>query len=283
VRPADEAESKTTPRRGAKAVELKVIPTERLAVDPDVQMEFAIEERRWRRMATNWNHEAVGILIVVPNGSGYYIVDGRHRYLGGSLVGVKTWRCDVHREATTPAEKAQLKLAYDRDRRHVGAFEHWSVRRIAGDPVVRDASEIIEAAGFLLGKQAPKRPNHYVGAVTSVERIYNELGRDKFQRVFELAKIWQGDPQSTSADWLMALGLLVRDDYDKALTAQAVAALEKVIPAALLRRARGEHIGSRGETKLIAYSTAVLLRKAARLKIRPAQKPAGGNRGKELR
>jgi hypothetical protein len=250
-------------------MELKIIESAKLQIDHDVQIEFAIEERRWRAMAANWNTDAVGVLIVVPDGNGgYSIIDGRHRFLAGNLIGLGKWRCDVHSDVATPAEKARLKLAFDRDRRRVTALEHFVVRRIAQEPAVLDIWAIVEEAGFHFGKTGRRNKPNNISAVTVVERIYVALGRDGLVRVCRLAAVWSGDALATSGDWLDALGLLVRDDYDLALAEGGLDRLRSVVPATTIRQARGDLAGGDTGGRAVAYAVATRLRKVARLRPR---------------
>lgn len=255
--------------------QLRIVPTKQLVIDPDVQLDFTLREHHWRAIALNWNPAAVGVLNVVPlDNDKYGIVDGRHRFLAGKSKGVAEWRVDVHLDVITRHQKAALKLNLDRDRRHVGALEHFMERVLAGHQDAVQIKQIAEDTGFTIGKSSgnPRQ----IESVTVLDMIYGLMGADGLRRTLCLNTKWIGEPKTNTRDWLSALGLLVRDGYDEVLTPANHKRLDDVVPAQLLRKAMGEAVltGMRpgagsGNFGAVSYMLASLLRKRARLRTRP--------------
>lgn len=283
--------------------QMRVIPTSQLFIDPDVQLAFTLEEKRWKAMAANWKPEKLGFLFTVPvlaqelpknmrNGTPddewlFSIVDGRHRFLAGKLKGITAWRTDVHEEVSYQdvAAKAHIKLGYDRDRRSVSSLEHFKVRVMALDEVAVDIEEIVTHCGFridYLGGRQRLEGSNIISATSALERYYNALGSDGFRRMIQLDTHWIGQPSSNGAPWLGALALLVRDGYDQALTPKAITKMKEIIPAVALRHANGvlarqglfAHGGAGGTHgfSTLSYETARYIRRKSGLRQRPVQR-----------
>jgi hypothetical protein len=258
---------------------MRVIPTGSLVIDPDVQLLFALSETRWRAMAANWRPERIGFLVVVPNGNGsFYVVEGRHRLKAGTLVGVKEWRCDVHDEidARDVRRKAELKLGFDRERRHVGTLEHFLIRLLAEDPVALTINRIVTDCGFDIGKTGGGVVNR-IAAVTRIEGLFKALGEDGFRRVMQLNTHWLDDPGAANARWIGALGILVRDDYDQRLTPTHIDRMRTIVPIIAIRAGTGAAVqkgaaalqGGSGTFSAVEYETATYIRKKLGMRSQP--------------
>lgn len=257
---------------------MRVLNWNQLFIDPDVQLEFAVKKSHWQKMAADWHPERAGFLIVVPavNG-GFSIIDGRHRFKGGTAAGVTEWRCDVHDEISYEdvEAKANLKLGFDYHRRRVTSMEHYIERLMAKDPVVIAIDEIITTYGFQIGAVGKKHSPRNISAVSALERSYEKLGPEKFRKAMRLATTWHDDPSSTNADWLNGLFVFVKDGYEERLTLTSLGRLQAAAPAVVIRRSAGEvtrrgatlHRGaSSGSFSPLAIEIAQSLRKIAKLK-----------------
>lgn len=259
---------------------LRIIDNEDLALDPDVQLMFALKPRQVAAIRADFNEDYAGVLIVVPaipNGAGgqgpkYWIIDGRHRWQAGQGL-VSRWRCDVHDYATTIEDKAKLKLANDRERRHVTPLEHYKIRLLAKDPTIMEIDEIVNEAGFSVGKLSANTNSHTIEAVIALEAVYRLGGPHTLRRALSLNTRWRDDPKANTADWIKAMGLLARDGYDEAMTPAAHKRLDAVVPAVEIRKARGlletQSPGVHTQWGELAYVLANLIRKRARLRTRP--------------
>lgn len=248
--------------------QMRLVPTEDLFIDPDVQLAFALEDRRWRAMAADWKQEKVGFLFTIPVRAGelpghlknghaddhwlFSIVEGRHRFLGGTnrlvrnvVTPITEWRVDVHDEVdySDVRAKALIKLGYDHDRRNVSALEHFKIRVMALDEVAVDIEAIVTKHDYQITKitgRARLDGSNAIGAVASLERLYNTLGPDGFERALRLnRRYWYKQPSAEASPWLGALGLLVRDGYDQAFSAKAEEKLQSIVPAVATRHCMG--------------------------------------------
>ncbi len=227
---------------------LRIIPVSELLVDPDVQLDFAYNDRWARNLSLTWDDRLVGVITVIPmNGGG----------LG-------------------PAEKARIKVGLDRERRHVKQIESFLLRLESGDPVATDIQDSAITHGFTIGKTGGGTHDTFE-CVGSLEAIYEKLRRPGLDRTFALCTLWKGDPKINTAPWIAALSLLVRDGYDDKMTPAAFARLKELVPAVVIRRARGavasgEAVAGYAGTMAIAYEAATQLRKVAKIRRLPAQK-----------
>lgn len=270
---------------------LRVLPSEALIPDPDVQIADTLEDKRVMAMTKSWNPDYATPLVVVPldgaNKGKYGIIDGRHRFLAGVASGVKEWRCDVHLQPLTVAEKARLKLAIDRDRRRVGALEHFQERLKMNDPDALKIAKIAGECGYEIGRTRSGKPYTRIEAIAGLESAYLILclyhGPDGLRRLLSLNREgWYDEPKTNNGNWIRALGLFVRDGYDQHLSPTATERLSEQIPAKLLRIAEGEVVaagsqlpsrgtntGTQASWGTVAFALASLMRRKAGLKRRP--------------
>lgn len=218
------------------------IPTGQLYIDEDVQLAFALSEKKWKTLASRWDEEKAGVLEVIASPRGFAIIEGRHRYLAGKSRSVRVWRCIVHDIDVDDRErKAALKLGFDRDRRNVSALEHFLIRVMAGDPVTTEMRELAEAVGFEIAKRSAKsQGSRTLECVGALENFYKTLGSAKFLRMLSLAALWIEDPAAYKADWLGGVGAFVRDDYDLRGGNWRDTIAVRVSPPVAVRHARSE-------------------------------------------
>lgn len=263
--------------------QMRVLHSDQLFIDPDVQLAFAVKESHWRKIAANWDDNRVGFLIVVPNGTGakFSICDGRHRFLGGSAKGVTTWRCDIHDEVAYEdiVAKARLKLGFDYDRRHVGSLEHFHIRVKARDPIAVAMNETIEACGFRVASNTgSSETSRRLSCVTALERYYLSLGADKFKRLMQLNTHWLDTVGANNGEWIGGLALLVRDGYDEAITPTVLPKLREIVPNLSRAHAKGKVVKQGGSLSTgsgekgfnaIHYEIAKYIRRKSGLRQRP--------------
>lgn len=269
---------------------LRIFRAEELMIDPDVQLAFALNESRWRAMAANFNRAGLGVLATVPcngdapKGKTQSIIDGRHRFLAALSIGIKEFRCDEHTEIDyhDVTAKAAVKQLFDAAR-HVGALERFLIRVKAKEPKATEISEVVTAAGFVIGSRAgSSADNRKLSCVVVIELLHKTLGPDGLRRTLQLNTHWRDDPSSAKGVWLQTLGLLVRDGYDEQLTPTQYATLKTLSPAQLLARAQSDVLkdgrgsiaagGSTAGFSALSYAAASALRRRLRLRTRPAKR-----------
>lgn len=261
---------------------LRVIPTDKLIPDPDVQLGFTFDKRKAERMLANWDDRFVGVLTVTPapDGEHYYVIGGRHRLWAGTRKGITEFRCDVHAGPLTRAEKAEIKMGEDFHRRNVRPVEHFLQLEMIGREREVSITRIAAEYGYSIGKLKNGGPYNVIESVVTLQRIWDQIGADGLRRTFALAKNWIEDKNGNSGMWLGALALLIRDGYDEVWTDSQAAVIREQVPSIVIRKARGDvgHLGANGNkntTSRIEYVIAARLRKAARMRVRPVGKVRG--------
>jgi hypothetical protein len=250
---------------------LKLINTDHLLVDPDIQIAHTLSGKQMGYLRNNWSEDYLQPLVVIPNeDETFNIIDGRHRFLVGVERGIKSWRCDVHDEVTTLQEKAALKLACDRHRRKVGPLEHFEERLMMNEEQAVQIAEIVFGAGWDIGKLKGGEPYKCIEAIVSLEIIATKIGLEGLERTMKLATTWMNQPKANSALFFRAIGILVRDGYDENLTPEQYQKLKDVIPAEVIAVAKGLTVGSyqggSGNWGALSYAIATQLKKKAGLR-----------------
>lgn len=221
--------------------EYRVIPVNRLMVDPDVQFAWALSPKLIVSIATRFDPRRLGVLTVFPLGD------------------------------STPSERAQVKLGIDYHRRKVKHTESFLIKVIGKDPTAVAIKRTAENAGWKIGNRRGQAPYDAIEATKMLENIEHALGLEGLARTLELAAIWLGDRDSNNNRWLESLSLLVSGGYDRSLTTAQQTALADIVPAQELRRAKGAvaGMGSKGYGygySAIAVACADNIRKTCRLR-----------------
>jgi hypothetical protein len=259
--------------------ELVVIESDRLEPDPDVQLSFAFNEKWQQWLYDNFDLTKVHVLVVVPAEPGraspgvtHWIIDGRHRFLAGIGRNVSKWRCDLHKGVVTPAQKAELKLSMDQDRRRPSSLEHFVERTIAEEPVAVAITQIVESKGFKVGKTGGRgTPWTNIEAVGRLEAIYAALGPEGLSRTLALNTTWYDEPKTNTTNWLGGLAAFVDADYDIDLSPDQYRRLKEMIPGKVVREALGEASyggGGRGARDFLSRLIAEKMRKTAKVRRR---------------
>lgn len=224
-------------------VALRVIPTDQLEPDPDVQLPHTFNERHARKLTQNFDLTKVGVLVVCTD------------------------------DMPVP-RKAALKLSYDRDRRSVSALEHFQEQVLQEDADALSIQRIVNEAGYRIGSGA-RKDALTIDAVVTLSRLHDQLGDEGLRRTMRLVSIWLGDPATNTGFWLSAMGLLVRDDFDAPMLNGKLKDVQALVPAVVLRQAKGRALSPTGGSHAtasgaVAYEIASMIRRRARLRKRPA-------------
>lgn len=230
---------------------IRVLPIGQLAIDPEVQLDYAYSDTRARKIAMAWDDAKCDALLVV---------------LAADKIPLQ--------------RKAELKLAADRERRRVDGCESFRDEVFMGVPRAISIDAVVRASGWKVAKGW--RPNYLNGA-RFLRTLHEQLGEDGLRRTLQLAAHWRGDPKANTSDWLGGCGLLVRDGYDDALTPRGYAKLREVVPVDFIRRAQGMSGGGESSPSASFNDTSVqlagLMRRAAGLRKRPLAPPLTGKAG----
>lgn len=232
---------------------LRVIPLRELQIDPDVQFDFGYSDIRARKYASEWSDRKCDPLIVVPIGN-----------------------------ALSVAIRAELKAASDTSRR-ISALEHFKRNVLQGQLQDTEIQRTADETKWSITSGKSSQEGQAIAAVSALRSIHMRLGVDGLRRTLGFAARWRGDRGATGGDWLVAIARLVRDDYDQAMTPRSWEATNEVVPAVLIRRARGKAEStttySGGNSRQLGGELQIILaqeiRKALKLRPKPVKRLPG--------
>lgn len=148
---------------------IRDISLDEIIIDPRVQRAEGVDQRRIDKMASNFDPDALGVLILSQRADGTLAcLDGMHRRTAAMQAG---WKQPVAARIFTGlslAQEAGLFLLYN-DKKDPSAISRFSARVLAGDEVAVDISNIVREYGWTIRQSAD------VGSLTAVdalERVY---------------------------------------------------------------------------------------------------------------
>lgn len=219
-----------------------IVRLDEIILDPELQFIDVYRDKAARDIAINWDPQACAPLVIIPIG------------------------------AMPLKRRAELKAKLDGSR-NVGAIEHFKQNLLIGHSEEVGIERVLKAYGYRVGWSTAQATD--ITSPKVLLRMYRILGPDGFARTLKLAVQWRGDARANNANWLSALGLLVRDHYDEKLTTnpKATEKLAEVVPSRILRQAEGDIESISSSTSVawgsIPYAAARRLRKAAGLRSLP--------------
>jgi hypothetical protein len=228
---------------------LRVLSVDELGLDPEIQIAETYKDSHARRLLASWNDRKCDPLLVVP---------------------VAT--------PLTIAQRADLKLGADGARRRVEIVEHFLEAVKRGDTRECAIQAVLDETGWGIGFSGGQVVGGFrISSIRALLTIEG-WGINELRRTLGLAVHWRGERGATSGDWLLALGLLIRDGYDEAFTPKTWERFSTLVPMVAMRRAQGLDSGTAargiGVVK-VHYLLAGLIRKHGGLRKRPAR-PAKG-------
>lgn len=222
---------------------LKTLTVTELYPDPDVQLDFAFDERAVKRMAAAWDERLVGVLAVVQAN-----------------------------EMSVP-DKAKMKLGRDRARRNVSRLEHFMIRLAAGEEQALEIEKIVKGAGWRLMKLRAGKPyDQGIEAVKTVEDVYSD-SPELLSKTLKLMTTWRGRVGCNSNWWVGGVAQFVKDGYAESLTPSMYERLGNLMPNVVTDNAVAESkyttgSGGGGYGSPVAFLIAEKLRSTAKLKRR---------------
>ena len=153
------------PKRRTRVMEVRA---EALKFDASYQR--AIIPARVKRLRTDMDLDAIGVITVSERDGELYVVDGQHRVRALVDEGLGEWKvkCNVYSDME-PEEEAGLFRTMN-DTRRIAAFDDFRAGLVERDPECVAIARICERAGLRVDQQAG--PGHVtcVGALRSIYR-----------------------------------------------------------------------------------------------------------------
>lgn len=240
------------------------VPVERLVVDSGYQR--GVDANHVARIVREYDPARFGVLEVSQRNGKFAVWDGQHRLQAAAELGLDKVPCLVHTNIT-PEREAELFVA-QRARKNIHSTEVFRARVFAGDPTAVEIDRVVREAGYKVAARSGKDAGQQfsIAGVRTLERLRK---RGVLQETLALLlDLWGGDPYSTDAALIEALGIII-DGYRERLDDDAKERLRRVAPTTLLRRADAPGMGGAGG-KQVALVTEI--RRAAGLRGRPASR-----------
>lgn len=148
---------------------IRGVPLDSVTVDPLVQRQEGVDQRRVNEMSAHFNADALGLLILSQRADGTLVcLDGMHRVTAARQSG---WTEPVDARVFTGltlAEEASLFLLYNK-KKDPSAISRFTARVLAGDEVAVDISNIVHEYGWHIRQSAD--PGSLV-AIDALESVY---------------------------------------------------------------------------------------------------------------
>lgn len=179
-------------------VPLKNTPGELIRLDKkelhvDAKYQRKVNFNAVTRIANSWSWIACGTLTISfrKNGTGYFIVDGQHRWEAAKLLAeVKDLPCLAF-ELDSIEDEARGFLANNTERRIPDMTDRFNALLLSGDPVTKVVDELARQAGRTVGKPSDK--THLACVSTVMEAVRTD--EHTLRKVWPLiSKLQQDQP-----------------------------------------------------------------------------------------
>jgi hypothetical protein len=147
----------------------KSVSLDAVIVDQRVQRTEGPDQRRVDKMASMFNPDALGVLILSEREDGTLVcLDGMHRCLSARKAGHTALMEAKVFTGLTLAEEASLFLLYN-DKKDPSAVSKFNTRVVAEDPVAQDIDRIIRSHGW---RVATSTHPGCINAINKAEDVY---------------------------------------------------------------------------------------------------------------
>lgn len=216
-----------------------------ITVDPKVQRDEGLDQRRVSKMSANFNPDALGVLIISQRRGGTLVcLDGAHRSAAARQAGWTKAMDAIVYTGLTLAEEASLFLLYN-DKKDPSAISRFKARVIAEDPVAVDIDRIIKAHGWRVS--AEKTLAGTLAAIDKAEGVYRHAGGTlpvgEHPEVLEgvltiVTAAWEHDPKATHGTVLLGTAQLIGRFGKAADFKKLIDEMQRTRPGVLMGKAR---------------------------------------------
>lgn len=215
-----------------------------ITVDPRVQREEGLDQRRVNKMAENFNPDALGLLILSERADSTLIcLDGMHRRAAAHQAGWKELVDGRIFVGLSLAEEASLFLLYN-DKKDPSAISRFKARVLAGDAVAVDIHNIVRRLGWTVRLSAD--PGN-LAAVDALERVYRSgagtLSDGAYPAITErtlstITEAWGREPVAVQNPILQGVAQLYGRYGNAVDTPKLVREMQDTQPRVLVGRAK---------------------------------------------
>lgn len=181
--------------------ELRELSIDSLIIDPKLQR--TLDRRRVKKIADDYDPEAVGVLTVSRRADGtYHIMDGQHRHAAARLVGVEKLMCRVF-TGLSLAEEAKLFRLLNTTAKPTN-IDLFKIRVVEGDPVAVDVSRIVGKHGWDVELSNSRAA---FAATAAAERVYRQDPAALEKAVSTVTRAWGHGRESVDNRIVEGVGL----------------------------------------------------------------------------
>lgn len=218
--------------------EYKDINTKHLCIDPLYQRD--VEKARVKQMDKEFRTELVNAIKVSFRDGKYWVFDGQHtaellklRNNGNDLP----VECKVY-YGLTWLDECELFLLQSGNSRKVSMTDKYKARFNRGDKEVVDMVNIAQDLGIRVDWTGSKG-NNRICALTTLDRIYCDLGREDYREMLEIIHdAWGGDAASFSAEILKGMKLFYTAYKGQFNKKRLISQLHNVAPVVIIREGK---------------------------------------------
>ncbi len=222
----------------------KSVSLDAVIVDQRVQRTEGPDQRRVDKMASTFNPDALGVLILSERADGALVcLDGMHRYLSARQAGHTALMESKVFTGLTLAEEASLFLLYN-DKKDPSAVSKFNARVVAGDPVAQDIDRIVRSHGW---RVATSTHPGCINAINKAEDVYrtgagsvaNGNHPEILDRVLSIiTAAWGHNQHGVHQAILAGMGQVIGRFGTKVDSDKMVAEISSTRPETILWRAR---------------------------------------------
>ncbi|HLR96474.1 MAG TPA: DUF6551 family protein [Jiangellaceae bacterium] len=224
---------------------VRTVSLDDITIDPKVQRQEGVDQRRVDKMAANFQPDALGLFILSqrPNGT-LVCLDGMHRRAAALAAGWNQYVDARVFTGLTIADEAALFLLYN-DKKDPSAISRFNARVLAGDEVAVEVNSIILKHGWRVSPEKTK-PGA-LAAIDATERVYRSGSRTLAEGLHPLVLdrtlglitgAWGHDPVGTHSSIIEGVGQLYGRFGDAIDTSKLVRELQDTSPRPLIGRAK---------------------------------------------
>lgn len=183
---------------------LRWLPISQMKISPKAQATF--NKSRAEKIASDFDLEALGFLVVSERNGEWYVVDGQHRRAALMLMGWEDQQvqCEAY-EGLTEAEEAELFLRRN-EKRNPTAFDKFRVEITAGRDEATDINRVVMGTGLKISTDGEVRS---ISSIGSLRKVYELGGPVVLGRSLRILKdAFEGDALRFRAELINGMGLV---------------------------------------------------------------------------
>lgn len=240
------------------------INSEKLISDPAYQR--AIDERRVKRIVSNFNPAIANEPKVSHRNGRYYVFDGQHTLAALKMLNGNRHlpvECKVY-TGLTQQDEARLFSEQNGLARGVMRNDKMKALYVAGDVDVRDLHDTLEHMGITFNFSKSKGDNKIVAYGTAL-RIFTNVSREDFRQIIDLIRqSWKGDADSFSNEILNGMYVFYMTYKGQFDINKAIKRFGRVSPLKIVRDGK---LYTKGGNKRFAMQLVIAYNRGAKARL----------------